>query len=101
MKQLTELFHKSNEGLEYIDNLKNELDGLCPLSKELVIGLKQLFDVDFTYNSMAIEGNTFSFQETKMLLMERINYLDAIESWQQDNNKEKFYETIKERIIWK
>jgi hypothetical protein len=47
---------------------------------------------------------------------ERINYLDAIESWQQDNNKEKFYEiiiryekeslekyleTINEKIIWK
>jgi hypothetical protein len=47
---------------------------------------------------------------------ERINYLDAIESWQQDNNKERFYEiiihyekeslekyldTIKKKIIWK
>jgi Fic family protein len=47
---------------------------------------------------------------------ECINYLDAIESWQQDNNRKKFYEiiiqyeeeslekyleTIKEKIIWK
>jgi Fic family protein len=47
---------------------------------------------------------------------ERVNYLDAIESWQQNNNKEKFYElivkyekeslekyleTIKNNIIWK
>jgi Fic family protein len=47
---------------------------------------------------------------------ERVNYLDAIESWQQNNNREKFYEiitesekqslekyleTIEERIIWK
>jgi hypothetical protein len=46
----------------------------------------------------------------------RITYLDAIESWQQNNNKEKFYEiiieyenesleiyleTINKRIIWK
>jgi hypothetical protein len=45
-----------------------------------------------------------------------MNYLDAIESWQQDNNREKFYEiitryekeslekyleTVKKRIIWK
>jgi Fic family protein len=60
------------EKLEYIDNLKKELDGLRPLSGELVTGLKQLFDVDFTYNSTAIEGNTFSFQETKMLLLEGI-----------------------------
>jgi Fic family protein len=61
-----------NEGLEYIDNLKKELDGHRPLSRELVVGLKQLFDVDFTYNSTAIEGNTFSFQETKILLLEGI-----------------------------
>jgi Fic family protein len=61
-----------NERLEYIDSLKRELDGHRPLSKDLVIGLKQLFDVDFTYNSTAIEGNTFSFQETKMLLLEGI-----------------------------
>ena len=58
--------------LEYIDSLKNEINGYRPLSKELVKGLKQVFDVDFTYNSTAIEGNTFSFQETKILLLEGI-----------------------------
>jgi Fic family protein len=61
-----------NERLKYIDKLKKELDGHRPLSNELVMGLKQLFDVDFTYNSTAIEGNTFSFQETKILLLEGI-----------------------------
>ncbi|MDR3122196.1 MAG: hypothetical protein LBU16_00240 [Treponema sp.] len=40
-----------HEGLGYIDKLKKELDGHRPLSKELAIGLKQLLDVDFTYNS--------------------------------------------------
>jgi hypothetical protein len=39
------------ERLEYIDKLKKELDGRRPLSGELVMRLKQLFDVDFTYNS--------------------------------------------------
>jgi Fic family protein len=61
-----------DQSLEYIDKLKKELDGHRPLSRELVTGLKQLFDVDFTYNSTAIEGNTFSFQETKVLLLEGI-----------------------------
>jgi Fic family protein len=61
-----------NEELGYIDILKKELDGLRPLSGELATGLKKLFDVDFTYNSTAIEGNTFSFQETKILLLEGI-----------------------------
>jgi Fic family protein len=62
----------SKERLEYIDKLKKELDGHRPFSKEAARGLKQLFDVDFTYNSTAIEGNTFSFQETKILLLEGI-----------------------------
>jgi Fic family protein len=61
-----------NERLEYIDRLKKELDGYRPLPRELLTGLKQLFDVDLTYNSTAIEGNTFSFQETKILLLEGI-----------------------------
>jgi Fic family protein len=42
------------------------------LPPELAAGLKKLFDVDFTYNSTAIEGNTFSFLETKILLQEGI-----------------------------
>jgi Fic family protein len=58
--------------LAHIDSLKKELDGYRPLSQDLAKGLKQLFDVDFTYNSTAIEGNTFSFQETKIVLLEGI-----------------------------
>jgi Fic family protein len=61
-----------DERLEYIDKFKKKLDDYRPLSGELATGLKQLFDVDFTYNSTAIEGNTFSFQETKILLLEGI-----------------------------
>jgi Fic family protein len=60
------------ERLDYIDSLKKELNGYRPLSQDLVKGLKLLFDVDFTYNSIAIEGNTFSFQETKILLLDGI-----------------------------
>jgi Fic family protein len=58
--------------LEYIDGLKKELDALRPLSPEQAYGLKKMFDVDFTYNSTAIEGNTFTFQETKIVLLEGI-----------------------------
>jgi Fic family protein len=58
--------------LDYIDGLKKELDGYRPLSNDLAKGLKMLFDVDFTYNSTAIDGNTFSFQETKILLLDGI-----------------------------
>jgi Fic family protein len=60
------------EEIKYIDTLKNELDGYRPLPPELAGGLKNLFDVEFTYNSTAIEGNTLSLQETKILLLEGI-----------------------------
>jgi Fic family protein len=58
--------------LEGIDSLKDELDRLRPLSSEQVKNLKMLFDIDFTYNSTAIAGNTFSFQETRIVLMDGI-----------------------------
>jgi Fic family protein len=58
--------------LGIIDTLKRELDGLRPLENEQVKNLKKLFDVEFTYNSTAIEGNTFSYQETKIVLLDGI-----------------------------
>jgi Fic family protein len=58
--------------LEYIDSLKKELDGYRPLSETQANGLKNMFDVDFTYNSTAIEGNTFTLRETKVVLLEGI-----------------------------
>jgi len=61
-----------SEKLDEINALKNELDLLRPLNPEQVKNLKNLFDVEFTYNSTAIEGNTFSYQETKVLLSDGI-----------------------------
>jgi Fic family protein len=59
-----------NSKLNEIKTLKNELDRLRPLKPDQVINLKKLFDVDFTYNSTAIEGNTFSYLETKIVLLD-------------------------------
>jgi Fic family protein len=56
--------------LEVIDTLKKELDGLRPLKTEQAKNLKTLFDVNFTYNSTAIEGNSLSYQETKVVLLD-------------------------------
>jgi Fic family protein len=58
--------------LETIDALKGELDKLRPLGGEHVKSLKTLFDMEFTYNSTAIEGNTFSYQETRIVLLDGI-----------------------------
>jgi Fic family protein len=58
--------------LANIDQLKNELDSLRPLTADQVHNLKRLFDIDFTFNSTAIEGNTFSLQETRIVLLDGI-----------------------------
>ncbi|UTC66767.1 MULTISPECIES: Fic family protein [unclassified Treponema] len=55
-----------------IDKLKAELDLLRPLSVKQLENLKRLFDVDFTYNSTAIEGNTYNLQETRIVLLDGI-----------------------------
>jgi Fic family protein len=60
------------EKLNIIDALKKELDELRPLNIEISQNLKKIFDIEFTYNSTAIEGNTFSWQETKVLLLDGI-----------------------------
>jgi Fic family protein len=58
--------------LEIIDALKEELDRLRPFEAGQIKGLKTLFDIEFTYNSTAIEGNTISYQETKIILLDGI-----------------------------
>ncbi len=54
--------------LEIIDNKKNKLDSLRPLSKELVKNLDDWFKIESTYNSNAIEGNTLTKQETTLVV---------------------------------
>ncbi len=58
--------------LKDIDLLKNRLDGFRPLSDNQTSNLKRLFDIDFTYNSTAIEGNTYTLQETRIVLLDGI-----------------------------
>jgi Fic family protein len=55
-----------------IDKLKSELDSFRPLTQQQVLNLKRLFDIDFTYNSTAIEGNTYTLQETRIVLLDGI-----------------------------
>ena len=58
--------------LSEVDILKSELDSLRPLTSKQVENLKRLFDIDFTYNSTAIEGNTYTLQETRIVLLDGI-----------------------------
>ena len=58
--------------LEQIDRLKGWLDSFRPLSPVIVEELKKLYDVQFTYNSNAIEGNTLTQSETELVLSKGI-----------------------------
>lgn len=53
-----------------IDELKSELDGQRPLPPAAVKNLREVNRVEWTYNSNAIEGNTLSLIETKVVLEE-------------------------------
>lgn len=54
--------------LTFIDELKNRLDSLRPLPAEAVRNLEEVYRVEWTYNSNAIEGNTLTLLETKLVL---------------------------------
>ena len=54
--------------LEQIDALKKSLDACRPLTPAEVEAIKEVFIVEHTYNSNAIEGNTLTLQETALVL---------------------------------
>ncbi|SFE12583.1 Fic/DOC family protein [Paenibacillus algorifonticola] len=53
-----------------INELKQELDSLMPLPSAAVRNLEEVYRVEWTYNSNAIEGNTLTLLETKLVLEE-------------------------------
>ena len=63
---------KNYSGLEfdfsYIDSLKKSIDQNRPFSKRLASSLHEKLIVEWTYNSNAIEGNTLTLSETKVVL---------------------------------
>lgn len=89
------VIRKKYSGLRYdfsiIDSLKAAIDGYRPFSKRLAASLREKLIVEWTYNSNAIEGNTLTMSETKVVLegitiggksirehLEVINHRDAI-----------------------
>jgi len=51
---------------------KKTLDNLRPLPPQLVKKLWEQMQIEFTYNSNAIEGNTLSLRETQLVIQEGI-----------------------------
>ena len=52
----------------HLDRLKSLLNSFRPLPPPVVAELRSRFDVQFTYNSNAIEGNTLTQSETEMVI---------------------------------
>lgn len=57
---------------ELLDEKKSILDSKRPLNRKALENLKRYFDVELTYNSNAIEGNTLTITETKVILEDGI-----------------------------
>jgi len=55
-----------------IDSLRDEINSYRPLSPELVKQVKEYYKIGLTYSSNALEGNTLTESETKIVLEEGI-----------------------------
>lgn len=51
-----------------VDNLKKELDNKRPIPKETLRTLEESINLEWTYNSNGIEGNTLTLRETQVVL---------------------------------
>ncbi|MFQ6057265.1 MAG: Fic family protein [Anaerolineae bacterium] len=56
--------------LARLDEKKAQLDAARPLPAGIVAKLKEYFDVEWTYHSNAIEGNTLTLAETRLVLLD-------------------------------
>ena len=92
-----------NDFFKVLDENKQKLDSKIPLPKETLKSLEDNFKLEWTYNSNAIEGNTLTLKETKVVLegitiggktirehLEAINHKEAIEFLEElvQNNNE-------------
>jgi Fic family protein len=66
----TYFFAELQEYLDRIDLKKAELDNKRPIPSIVLQSIKDSLTVEWTYNSNAIEGNTLTLQETKMVIEE-------------------------------
>ncbi len=51
-----------------VDQLKRELDNKRPIPKETLRSLEESINLEWTYNSNGIEGNTLTLRETQVVL---------------------------------
>ena len=98
--------------LQQADNLKHRLLQIRPLNAEALNKIQQSFEIEYTYESNRIEGNTLTLQETALVVnegitiggksmkehLEAINHAQAVEFIKEiaSNNIDISERTIKE-----
>lgn len=56
------------ELLQKIDELQKQIDAMRPLDRETVMSLKDYYKIGLTWSSNALEGNTLTESETKVVI---------------------------------
>lgn len=102
-----------NKVINEIDDLKKKLNKLRPFDKTQIKKLEEYFEINYTYDSNKIEGNTLTLQETALIVekgvtiggksirehLEAINHYEAINYIKEIvSNKEQFNDWILKNI---
>lgn len=84
---------------EQVDDLKHCLDSFRPLKPSQVERLQEIFDVEYTYNSNSIEGNTLTLRETALVLKEGITIAGkTMKEHLEVINHQQAYDFVKELV---
>lgn len=104
---------KLNKILKEVDILQNEINSYRPMNEEYVQDFKEYFRIGLTYSSNALEGNSLTETETKVVLeegltiggkplrdyFEAVGHSDAFDYlYKVINSEEKISETVIKKI---
>ena len=64
------MMSENNTLLAKLDAMKSRLGSLRPLPKEALDKIREALDIEYTYESNRIEGNTLTLQETALVVEE-------------------------------
>jgi len=62
------IFNLENNFFDTVDQLKKELDSKRPLPKDTLRTMQESINLEWTYHSNGIEGNTLTLRETQIVL---------------------------------
>jgi Fic family protein len=67
------MLNSYKDRIQEVDELKKEIDQHRPFSKDLVNNLQEYCRIGFVYTSNAIEGNSLTESETKIVIEDGLN----------------------------